>query len=107
MGRRIIVCDGAQIARLWARIGAGENEELTWVPREDESRARPPGFRALPGGLSVEAIHKVNPKNGDGFALATEEGPWIRSAVPLIAEAAPDAPILVLSDTLTDDDLPD
>ncbi|MCG8592091.1 MAG: DHH family phosphoesterase, partial [Proteobacteria bacterium] len=107
VGRRIIVCDGAQIARLWARIGAGENEELTWVPREDESRARPPGFRALPGGLSVEAIHKVNPKNGDGFALATEEGPWIRSAVPLIAEAAPDAPILVLSDTLTDDDLPD
>jgi hypothetical protein len=57
--RRIIVCDGAELARLWSRIGAGENEELTWVPRDDESRVRPPGFRALQGGLTPEAIAKL------------------------------------------------
>ena len=49
MGRRIIICDGAETARLWSRIGATEGEELTWVPREEESRARPSGFKALPG----------------------------------------------------------
>jgi len=56
LNRRIIVCDGAELARLWTRIGAADNEELTWVPREEESRARPSGFRALQGGLVPEAI---------------------------------------------------
>ena len=60
MGRRIIICDGAETARLWSRIGAAEGEELSWVPREDESRARPPGFKALAGGLSKEAIEKLD-----------------------------------------------
>jgi nanoRNase/pAp phosphatase (c-di-AMP/oligoRNAs hydrolase) len=107
VGRRIIVCDGAETARLWARIGAAENEELTWVPREGESRARPPGFRVLQGGLVSEAFEKLEPESGDGYALATEDGPWIRAAVPLIAEISPDAPILVLTDALSQDDLPD
>jgi nanoRNase/pAp phosphatase (c-di-AMP/oligoRNAs hydrolase) len=107
LGRRIIICDGAEIARLWSRIGAGEDEELTWVPREDESRARPPGFRSLQGGLCAEAIAKLNPKPGDGFALASDEGPWIRAAGSVIGEAAPEAPILVLTDVLSDEDLPD
>ena len=70
MRRRFIVCDGAELARFWARIGAGESEELTWVPREDESRARPAGFRALQGGLAADSLQKLNPKEGDDFALA-------------------------------------
>jgi nanoRNase/pAp phosphatase (c-di-AMP/oligoRNAs hydrolase) len=106
VGRRIIVCDGADLARLWARIGAGESEELLWVPREDESRARPPGFRALQGGLTREAIEKLNPKPGDGFALASDDGPWIRAAVSAVGAAQPEAPILVLTDQLSEDDLP-
>ena len=107
VGRRIIVCDGAETARLWARIGAAEDEELTWVPREGESRARPAGFRILQGGLVAEAIQKLEPETGDGYALVTDDGPWIRAAIPLITEISPEAPILVLSDTLGEDDLPD
>ena len=107
MGRRIIVCDGAELSRLWSRIGASEAEELTWVPREEESRARPPGFRALAGGLSPEAFQKLSPKEGDEFALVSEDGPFVRAAVPLIAEAAPGAPVLVLSDRLAAEDLPE
>ena len=107
MARRIIVCDGAETARLWSRIGAADNEELTWVPREDEARARPPGCRSLPGGLCLDAFARIDPKVGDGFALATDDGPWLRTAVPLIAEVAPEAPILVLTDVLGEDDLPD
>lgn len=105
--RRIIVCDGAEIARFWSRIGSAENEELTWVPREKESRARPPGFRALQGGLSPEAIAKLDPKPGDRYALASDEGPWIRAAIRAVDEVVPGSPILVLSDKLGDDDLPD
>lgn len=107
MRRRIIVCDGADVARFWSRIGAGEGEELTWVPREHESRARPPGFRALPGGMSADAIAKLETSHGDGFALASDEGPWIRAAIRAIDEAAPGAPVLVLSDRLGDDEVPD
>jgi nanoRNase/pAp phosphatase (c-di-AMP/oligoRNAs hydrolase) len=106
VGRRIIVCDGAETARLWSRIGAGEEEELTWVPREDESRARPPGFRVLQGGLSEEGFQRLNPKTGDGWALASDDGPWIRTAVRELAKVGPDAPILVLTDILSDEDLP-
>jgi nanoRNase/pAp phosphatase (c-di-AMP/oligoRNAs hydrolase) len=107
VARRIILCDGAELARLWSRIGAAEKEELTWIPREDESRARPPGFRILTGGLSVEAVKKLEPKEADEFAVVTEDGPFVRAAVPAIAKAAPRAPILVLSDRLDSDDLPD
>ena len=80
MGRRVIVCDGAELARLWARIGASESEELTWVPREDESRARPPGFRTLQGGLSVDAIAKLEPEEGDEFALISDEAAFVRNS---------------------------
>ena len=107
MGRRIIVCDGAEKARLWAQIGAAADEELTWVPREDESRARPPGFRALQGGLSEEAFQKLGPKPSDDFALASDDGPWVRAAVRELSKVVPDAPILVLTDSLESDDLPD
>ena len=68
MRRNIIVCDGADNARLWTRIGKLDHEELTWVPREDESNLRPPGFRALQGGLSADAIAKLNPQSGDSIA---------------------------------------
>jgi nanoRNase/pAp phosphatase (c-di-AMP/oligoRNAs hydrolase) len=104
---RFIVCDGAELARLWARIGASEAEELFWVPREDESRARPPGFRSLQGGLSAEAFTKLEAKEGDEFALVTEDGPFARAAVAALAEAVPGAPILVMSDRLEAEDIPD
>jgi nanoRNase/pAp phosphatase (c-di-AMP/oligoRNAs hydrolase) len=108
MGRRIILCDGAELARLWSRIGAGEQEEdLAWIPREQESRARPPGFRALAGGLSAEAVKKLAPMNGDEFAIVSEDGPFVRAAVAAVEKASPEAPLLVLSDRLADDDLPD
>jgi nanoRNase/pAp phosphatase (c-di-AMP/oligoRNAs hydrolase) len=107
VARRIILCDGAEAARLWARIGAGEDEDLTWVPREEESRARPPGFRALPGGLSSDSLRKLEPKQGDGFAVVSEDLSFGRSAVAAIQELAPEAPILVLSDKLEVQDLPE
>jgi nanoRNase/pAp phosphatase (c-di-AMP/oligoRNAs hydrolase) len=107
VSRRIILCDGAESARLWGRIGAGDEEDLTWVPREDESRARPPGFRTLPGGLSAEGIAKLDPKPGDGFAVVSEDPVFTRAAVTEIAAAAPEAPVLVLSDRVDAEDLPD
>jgi len=106
LDRRIIVCDGAELARLWCRIGAGDHEELTWVPRDDESRARPPGFRALSGGLSPEAILKLNPKEGDVFGIVSEEVAFVRTAVAVIAEAVPTSCVLVLSDQIAPEDLP-
>jgi nanoRNase/pAp phosphatase (c-di-AMP/oligoRNAs hydrolase) len=105
--RRIILCDGAEAARLWARIGAGSEEDLTWVPRESEPRARPPGFRTLQGGLSPEAIGKLDVRQGDGFAVVSEDLPFARNAVSAIARAAPEAPVLVLSDKVEIEDLPD
>jgi len=74
MARRIILCDGAELARLWGRIGTGEQEELIWVPREDEARARPRGFRALQGRVSVEALEKPDPKAGAALAQVTPGG---------------------------------
>jgi nanoRNase/pAp phosphatase (c-di-AMP/oligoRNAs hydrolase) len=106
VNRRIILCDGAELARLWGRIGAGEQEDCLWIPREEESRARPPGFRVLSGGLSVESIKKLEPKDNEEFAIVSEDGPFVRAAIPAIAKAAPHAPILVLSDRMSDDDLP-
>jgi len=107
VGRRIIICDGAEAARLWSRIGAGDDEDLTWVPREKEPRARPPGFHALPGGLSADAIARLDPKVGVEFAVVSEDAPFCRAAVAAIDAAAPDAPVLVLSDRVENDDLPD
>ncbi len=107
MSRRIILCDGAELARLWSRIGAGDDEVLTWVPREDESRARPPGFHALQGGLSAEALLKLNPKEGDEFALVSDDLPFARAAVAAISEATPDAPVLLMSDKIDTGDEPD
>ena len=106
MARRIILCDGAELARLWGRIGTGEQEELIWVPREDESRARPRGFRALQGRLSGEGIERLDPKEGDEFALVSEEAGFVRSAAKAIEKIAPAAPVLVLSDRIDPDDLP-
>ena len=109
MGSRFIICDGAELARLWARIGASdasEREQLTWVPREGEQRARPPGFRALQGGVTAPGLQRLNPKEGDEFALITDDGPFVRAAVSALHEVAPDAPLLVMSDKLGDDALP-
>jgi nanoRNase/pAp phosphatase (c-di-AMP/oligoRNAs hydrolase) len=106
VARRIIVCDGLASARLWRRIGASEDEVLTWVPRSDETRSRPPGFHALQGGLCAEAIAKLNPKVGDEFAVVSEEMSVARSAVSVIAEAAAGAPLLVLSDKVEAESLP-
>jgi nanoRNase/pAp phosphatase (c-di-AMP/oligoRNAs hydrolase) len=107
VARRIILCDGAELARLWSRIGAGENEVLTWIPRDGETRARPPGFHSLQGGLTVEAIEKLNPTLGDEFALVSEDLPFFRAAVSAVEAASPDTPLLLLSDRVDDDDLPD
>jgi len=105
--RHFIVCDGAELARLWSRIGSGDGEELLWVPRnEKESKARPPGFRSLTGGVSAEAIAKLEPSSNDAFGIVTEEGAFARAALAALSEAAPSCPILVLSDRLTRDDLP-
>ena len=106
MARRIILCDGAELARLWGRIGTGEQEELIWVPREDESRARPRGFRALQGRLSGEGIEKLDPKEGDEFALVSEEPGFVRTAAKAIEKVAPAAPVLVLSDRIDPEELP-
>ncbi|HXV37743.1 MAG TPA: DHH family phosphoesterase [Myxococcota bacterium] len=107
MARRIILCDGAELARLWGRIGTGEIEVLTWVPREDEPRARPPGFHSLQGGLTPEAIEKLGAESGDEFALVSEDAPFVRAAVAAIAAVQPDAPLLLLSDKVSSEDLPD
>ncbi len=106
MARRIIVCDGLASARLWSRIGAGDDEELFWVPGEGESRQRTAGFHQLPGGLTLESIEKLNAKAGDGFAVVSEDAPFVRAAVSFIEKAASESPVLVLSDTVDPDDLP-
>ena len=106
MARRIIVCDGLASARLWSRIGAGEDEVLTWVPREDESRSRPTGFHALSGGLCAESLAKLEPREGDGFAFVSEDTSFARQAVSLASAVAPEVPVLVLSDAVSRDDLP-
>ena len=107
VSNRFVLCDGAELARFWARIGSDETEELLWIPRDEESRARPPGFRALPGGLNAESIEKLDRKHEDVFAVVSEELPFVRAAVGAIAEAAPEAPVLVMSDRIEMDDLPD
>jgi nanoRNase/pAp phosphatase (c-di-AMP/oligoRNAs hydrolase) len=107
VARRIILCDGADLARLWGHIGSGEDEVLTWIPREDAPRARPPGFHALPGGLSPESILKLDPKAGDVIAVATEDLPFARAAIAAIGAAEPDLPVLLLSDRVDTAELPD
>lgn len=107
LGRRIIICDGAESARLWSRIGVDELEELTWVPREDEARSRPAGFKILQGGVNEESIARLDPRSDDEYALVSDDGPWTRLAVREIRKIDLNAPILVLSDSLTADDLPD
>jgi nanoRNase/pAp phosphatase (c-di-AMP/oligoRNAs hydrolase) len=106
VARRIIVCDGLASARLWSRIGAGEKEVLRWIPRDDESRSRPTGFQALAGGLSPASIKRLDPKAGDEFALVSEETSFTRAAVSALSGVEPDAPVLVLSDTVEAEDLP-
>jgi nanoRNase/pAp phosphatase (c-di-AMP/oligoRNAs hydrolase) len=106
LARRIIVCDGLASARLWARIGADEDEVLTWVPREGESRSRPPGFHALPGGLCAESLAKLEAKPSEGFAFVSEDQSFARNAVALVRKVAPESPVLLLSDKASADDLP-
>ena len=86
MARRIILCDGAESARLWARIGADDDEDLLWVPREEETRARPPGFRSLPGGLSADAIARLEarPEGVRLLSLASGPGPNVGERVRIL-----------------------
>jgi nanoRNase/pAp phosphatase (c-di-AMP/oligoRNAs hydrolase) len=107
LGRHFIICDGAEIARLWGGIGAGNGEVLSWVPQEGESRARPAGFHAIPGGLSPESIARLGPKPGDEFAVVSEDPAFARSAVSAIDQAAPRAPVLVLSDRVDGSSIPE
>jgi nanoRNase/pAp phosphatase (c-di-AMP/oligoRNAs hydrolase) len=107
VARRIILCDGAELARLWGQIGAGPDELLTWVPREEEARTRPRGFQSLAGGLSREGLEKLGVRPGEEFALVTEDAPFARSAIPLLREVLPDSPVLLLSDQVERDDLPE
>ena len=62
-------------AVIWSRIGADESEELTWVPRDDESRAR--GVRVV----APPCRHCLNLRRGGQFldhdSLATQ----VRGAV--------------------------
>ena len=104
---RFIVCDGLRSARLWSRIGAGENEVLSWVPRAKESaRSRTKGFNVLPGGLSAESIAKLGATAEDEFAFVTEDNAFARAAVEIVSETVPQAPVLVLSDQVETSALP-
>ena len=107
MGRHFILCDGAELARLWGRIGAGADEVLCWVPQQEESRSRPPGFHAIPGGLSPDSVAKLGPRPGDEFAVVSEDPTFARSAVSAIDQAAPRAPVLVLSDRVDGESIPE
>ena len=104
---RFIVCDGLRSARLWSRIGAGESEILTWVPKGEESaRSRTKGFAVLPGGLSTESIAKLGATAEDEFAFVTEDLAFARAAVEIVSETVPEAPVLLLSDTVDASELP-
>jgi nanoRNase/pAp phosphatase (c-di-AMP/oligoRNAs hydrolase) len=104
---RFIVCDGLRSARLWSRIGAGQSEVLTWVPKGEESaRSRTKGFNVLPGGLSAEAIAKLGATAEDEFAFVTEDAAFARAAVSIVEETVPQAPVLVLSDAIEPGALP-
>ena len=107
VAKRFIVCDGLRAARLWSRIGAGENEVLSWVPQTEESaRSRTRGFNVLPGGLSSESIAKLGAAPDDEFAIVTEDPAFARAAVAIVSEVAPQAPVLVLSDAVDPAQLP-
>lgn len=106
MGRRFIVCDGAHLAREWAQILLGTNEELAFVPREDEARLRPPGFRSLGHPLTPEGLGRLGAREGDEFAVIADDSVWLRNAVAVIGTALPTVPILVCSDHLQADELP-
>ncbi|NRA09236.1 MAG: DHH family phosphoesterase [Myxococcales bacterium] len=107
MARRIILCDGLASARLWGLIGTQDDEVLTWIPRRGESRSRPPGFHVLQGGLCTQAIGRLNPKADDAFAVVSDEVAFARAAVGVIAEAEPEAPLLMLSDRVEAEKLPE
>ena len=68
--------------------------------------SRPPGFHALPGGLSPESLAKLGPKPGDEFAVVSEDPSFARNAVSAIDQAAPQAPVLVLSDRVDAEAVP-
>ena len=50
LARRIIVCDGLASARLWRRIGAGDDEELFWVPGRASRASAPPASTSCRAG---------------------------------------------------------
>ena len=106
MGRRFIVCDGAHLAREWAQILPDTSAELVFVPREDELRARPPGFRSLGNPFTPEGLARLGANDEDEFAVIADDQVWLRNAVAVIGTALPTVPILVCSDHLDPDVLP-
>lgn len=104
---RYVICDGAELARFWARIGSDDTEQLLWVPREKESRVRPPGFRSLPGGVTGDSLARLHQGTNDFFAVVSEDPPFVRSAVNTILEVASGTPILVMSDRMNQEDFLD
>jgi nanoRNase/pAp phosphatase (c-di-AMP/oligoRNAs hydrolase) len=57
--------------------------------------------------MSPDGILKLSPRLGDEFAVVSENRPFARAAVAAIHEAAPEAPVLVLTDKVDPDDLPE
>jgi nanoRNase/pAp phosphatase (c-di-AMP/oligoRNAs hydrolase) len=60
----------------------------------------------LQGGLAADSFAKLDPKEGDEFALISDDASFVRTAVAAVAQAAPGAPILVMSDRLQSEELP-
>ncbi len=94
------------MAREWAQILAGKDEELVFVPREDELRARPPGFRSLGHPFTPDGLERLEASEGDEFAVIADDPVWLRNAVAVIGTALPTVPILVCSDHLQPGELP-
>jgi len=106
LGRRFIVCDGAHLAREWAQILPDSEAVLCFVPREDELRVRPPGFRSLGNPFTPEGLRRLGAGDGDEFAVIADDPVWLRNAVAVIGTSLPTVPILVCSDHLQADELP-
>jgi len=57
--------------------------------------------------LTADAIDKLDASAGDEFAVVSEELPFVRTAVSAIDEAHPEAAVLLLSDKVAPEDVPD
>ena len=81
----------------------GGAEPVYWKAPMDPSYVRDAPGKS-PMGMDLLPVCE---KEGDEFALVSEDLPFVRAAVSAVFEAHPEAPLLLLSDTLVDEDLPD